>query len=104
MELISEILYFDFLISSTALFISSLVLKKNLSILFSLSIARLEFNIFPFKVLKFTFNDQYSSGLNCSISCSLSVNNLRATDWTLPADFEPGSLVQSIGEILNPTR
>ena len=63
-----------------------------------------EFNISPFKVLKFTFKDQYSSGLNCSISCSLSVNNLRATDWTLPADFEPGSLDQSIGEILNPTR
>ena len=44
------------------------------------------------------------SGLNISISCSLSVNNLNATDWTLPADLEPGNLVHNIGEMLNPTK
>ncbi len=47
---------------------------------------------------------QYSSGLNNSISFSLSTINLRATDWTLPADLDPGSLVQRIGDILNPTK
>ena len=30
--------------------------------------------------------------------------NLSATDWTRPADFDPGSLVHKIGEILKPTR
>ena len=47
---------------------------------------------------------QYSSGLNNSISFSLSVINFNATDWTLPADFDPGNFVQSIGDILKPTR
>ena len=32
------------------------------------------------EVIKFTFIVQNSSGLNTSISCSLSVNNLKATD------------------------
>ena len=49
------------------------------------------------------FKVQNSSGLKISISCSPSVNNLSATDCTLPADFEPGSLVHKIGEILKPT-
>ena len=53
---------------------------------------------------KITFKVQNSSGLNISISCSLSVSNLNATDWTLPADFDPGNLVHNIGDILKPTR
>ena len=46
---------------------------------------------------------QNSCGLKSSISCSRSVTSLRATDWTRPADFEPGSFVHKIGDILNPT-
>ena len=64
----------------------------------------LEFKISPLEVLKLTFRVQNSSGLNCSISCSLSVNSLNATDCTLPADFEPGNFVHRIGEMLNPTK
>ena len=30
--------------------------------------------------------------------------SFNATDWTLPADFEPGNLVHNIGDILKPTR
>ena len=58
----------------------------------------------PEVVLNKMFKVQNSSGLKISISCSLSVSNLRATDWTLPADFEPGNLVHNIGEILKPTK
>ena len=35
---------------------------------------------------------------------TLSGINLRATDWTLPADLDPGNLVHRIGEILKPTK
>ena len=80
LDVISEMLYFDFFIVSIALLISSFFLKENLSIFLLLSNTKFEFKIYPFKVLKFTFKVQYSSGLNCSISCSLSVNNLNATD------------------------
>ena len=45
-----------------------------------------------------------SSGLNSSISCSLSVISFKATDCTLPADLDPGSFVHKIGEILKPTK
>ena len=41
------------------------------------------------------------------IATTSSINgfvNFKATDCTLPADFEPGNLVNKIGEILNPTR
>ena len=48
--------------------------------------------------------DQYSSGLKCSISFSLSHIILSATDWTLPADLLPGSFRHKIGDKLNPTR
>ena len=54
--------------------------------------------------LKFIFNVQNSSGSKDSISCSLSVISFKATDCTLPADFDPGNFVQRIGDILNPTR
>ena len=47
---------------------------------------------------------QNSSGLKDSISCSLSVISFKATDCTLPADFDPGNLVQRIGDILKPTK
>ena len=60
--------------------------------------------LISFVFLKLALKVQYSSGLKDSISCSLSVISLRATDWTLPADFDPGSLVHKIGEILKPTR
>ena len=54
--------------------------------------------------LKFIFRVQNSTGSKSSISCSLSVINFKATDWTLPADFDPGSFVHKIGDILNPTK
>jgi hypothetical protein len=80
LELISEILYFEFLINSIALFISSLFLNENFSIFELSNNTIFESKISPFEVLKLTFKDQNSSGLNCSISCSLSVSNLNATD------------------------
>ena len=92
------------LIISIALLISALFLKVNLSI-FSPS-KRLNLDKI-FLLSKFVNSEervQYSSGLNNSISCSLSVINFKATDWTLPADLDPGSFVHRIGEILNPTR
>ena len=72
----------------------------------SLRLIELNFEIILdlFLPSKITFKVQNSSGLNISISCSLSVSNLNATDWTLPADFEPGNLVHNIGDILKPTR
>ena len=47
---------------------------------------------------------QYSCGLNASISISRSVMSRSETDWTRPADREPGSLRQSTGESVKPTR
>ena len=84
--------------------ISFLFLNENFSILLLSIVTMFEFKRSPLEVLNTTFNVQNSSGLNNSISCSLSVNNLNATDWTLPADFDPGNLVQRIGEMLKPTK
>ena len=53
---------------------------------------------------KIALIDQYSWGLNFSISNSLSVIIRKATDWTRPADLDPGSLVHKIGDMLNPTK
>jgi DNA-binding beta-propeller fold protein YncE len=47
---------------------------------------------------------QYSWARNSSISRSRSTMSLSATDWTRPADLAPGSLRQSTGERVNPTR
>ena len=94
----------DLLIKSRATPISVLFLNVNRSTLFSLNKLSLE-KIFLLSVLvKSDVSVQYSSGLNSSMSCSLSVINFNATDWTLPADLDPGSLVQRIGDILNPTK
>ena len=87
-----------------ALFISSLFLNENFSILLLSNWLMLAVIICFFSSVKLMLRVQNSSGLNDSISCYLSVINFRATDWTLPADFEPGNLVQSIGEILKPTK
>ena len=48
--------------------------------------------------------DQYSCALNFSISRSRSEMMRSATDWTRPAEREPGSLRQSTGESVKPTR
>ena len=48
--------------------------------------------------------DQYSCARNSSISRSRSTTRRNATDWTRPADFAPGSLRQSTGESVKPTR
>ena len=48
--------------------------------------------------------DQYSCGLNFSISTSRSTMMRSATDWTRPAEREPGSLRHSTGESVKPTR
>ena len=63
-----------------ALFISSLFLKLNFSIFSPFNSDIDEVKIFLEEVINFTFNVQNSYGLNTSISCSLSVNNLKATD------------------------
>ena len=97
-------LNFLFLILSIAFSISSLFLNENFSIFSPSSWEILAVMLLLFLSWKLILNVQNSSGLNNSISCSLSVINFSATDWTLPADFEPGSLVQSIGDILNPTK
>ena len=47
---------------------------------------------------------QNSSGLNNSISYSLSTITFKATDWTRPADLDPGSFVHKMGDILKPTK
>ena len=79
-EVISLIEYFFSLIFDMALFISSLFLKLNFSIFSPFNSDIKEVKIFFEEVIKFTFIVQNSSGLNTSISCSLSVNNLKATD------------------------
>ena len=79
-------------------------LNENFSIFLSSSWV-IDVFIFRFSfVKKFKLSVQNSSGLKTSISCSLSVHNLRATDWTLPADLDPGNFVHKIGEILKPTK
>ena len=63
-----------------ALLTSSLFRKLNFSI-FSPFISDIDdVRILCEEVMKFIFSVQNSSGLNISISCSLSVNNLKATD------------------------
>ena len=84
--------------------ISNLFLNENFSILEPLNCEMLANKELLLESLKLTLKVQNSCGSNNSISCSLSVINFSATDCTLPADFDPGNLVQSIGEILNPTR
>ena len=61
----------------------------------------IEFLLWSWKLI---LKVQNSYGLKDSISCSLSVISFKATDCTLPADFDPGSFVQRIGDILKPTR
>ena len=104
LEVISLILYFLFFINSTPELTSTLFLNENFSIFFPSSWLIFVFIIKLSFVKKFTFSVQNSLGWNTSISCSLSVSNLSATDWTLPADFDPGSFVHKIGDILKPTR
>ena len=84
--------------------ISDLFLKVNLSIFSLLNKTSLEEIFLSLVFVKSEARVQYSFGLNNSISCSLSVINFRATDCTLPADFDPGNFVHKIGEILNPTK
>ena len=47
---------------------------------------------------------QYSWALNASISASRSQISRSATDCTRPAEREPGSLRQSTGDRVKPTR
>ena len=100
----SEIENFIFLIWSIASSILTLFLKVNFSIFWPLNWKRFDIIELLLLSLKFTFKDQNSWGLNNSISCSLSAISFNATDWTRPADLDPGSLVHKIGEILNPTK
>ena len=90
---ISEILNFLDLTFSDALSISDLFLKENFSIFLPLKLKILDVNELLFLSLNFVLKVQNSLESNNSISCSLSVINFNATDWTLPADFDPGSLV-----------
>ena len=63
-----------------ALLISSLFLKENFSIFLLSSKLILAVTYLLLPSLNFIFNDQNSSGLKDSISCSLSVINFSATD------------------------
>ena len=58
----------------------------------------------PLGVSRSTSIDQYSRGLNASISSSRAQIRRSATDCTRPAEREPGSLRQSTGESVKPTR
>ena len=104
LESISLILNLDLLIIFIALSISVLFKNENFLIISPLKRVNLEKMFLLSLLVKFEFKVQYSSGLNNSILCSLSVINFKATDCTLPADFDPGSLDHKIGEILKPTR
>ena len=53
---------------------------------------------------KLALTDQYSCGLNSSISRSRSTIRRSATDCTRPADLAPGSLRHRIGDSVKPTR
>ena len=101
---ISLILKSLFLTLSIASLISLLFLNENFSILFPFNWEMLAVIELFFSFWNFTLKVQNSSGSKDSISCSLSVISFKATDWTLPADFDPGNFVQSIGEILKPTK
>ena len=101
---ISVMLNFLSLIFEAASFISFLFLKENFSILLPLCWEILDVIKFFLSSWKLMLKVQNSSGLNDSISCSLSVISFKATDWTLPADFDPGNFVQRIGEMLKPTK
>ena len=101
---ISVILNFLSFISAIALSISFLFLKENFSIFFPLSWDMLETIVLFLSSWKLILSVQNSSGSKDSISCSLSVISFKATDWTLPADFDPGNFVHKIGDILNPTK
>jgi hypothetical protein len=58
----------------------------------------------PRGVASVATSDQYSRATNFSISSSRSQTSRSATDCTRPADRAPGSLRQSTGESVNPTR
>ena len=87
-----------------ALFISSLFINENFSILLLSSWLILAVKFWFAVSANLILKVQNSSGLKDSIACSLSVINFKATDWTLPADYEHGSFVESIGDILKPTK
>ena len=79
-ELISLILNLDSLITSKIFLISVSFLNENFSIFTPLKRLNLEKIFSFFKFLKSDVKVQYSSGLNNSIRCSLSVINFKATD------------------------
>ena len=98
------ILNLDFLILTSATFASS---SLWISILASFLLSSTISLAGRFSSLDFKNRDeidQYSSILNFSISNSLSHINFSATDWTLPADLDPGSFLHKIGEIEKPIR
>ena len=55
-------------------------------------------------VAKVATSDQYSRGMNFSISSSRSQTSRSATDCTRPAERAPGSLRHSTGDRVKPTR
>ena len=58
----------------------------------------------PASVLNLARTDQYSNGLNISISVSRSHMRRSATDCTRPAERLPGNFRQRTGDRVNPTR
>ena len=101
---ILEIINFLLLIAPTTIFVLSSFLNVNFSIFSSLKVIKLALMWVPSSISTSVIIFQYSSGLNDSISSSLSHINLKATDCTLPADFAPGSFLHKTGERLNPNK
>ena len=79
-------------------------LISNLFNLFSLIDTSDAVKFWPFFADIDEVMDQYLWLLKFSISISLSQIIFSATDWTLPADLTPDSLVHKIGEILKPVK
>ncbi len=91
-------------IAATAISASSAVARSNFSSRLPARLTRRAVNSCPRGVASRAETVQYSRVLNASISISRSTISRSATDWTRPADLAPGSLRQSTGESLKPTR
>ena len=68
------------------------------------SVTRRASNSSPAGVVSTALTVQYSRARKASISISRSTIRRSATDWTRPAERAPGSLRQSTGERVKPTR
>ena len=89
--------------SSSILFTCSSFLNSSFLLSIPTKWASNLFFLFEAFLFNIAYIFQYSSGLNFSISSSLSQINLTATDWTLPADNPFLTFFHNTGLILYPT-